>query len=108
MLDEDVQKLRALAEDCVNHDEWYVTTAGQDMQQMLIPSAVLSLLDRLDKIGGIWLRGCGPEHVEVLAEVDGEWRVVIPSQHIQPGEAQTLSHIVEPGGIEKAPLASSH
>lgn len=58
-------------------------------------------------VGGIWLRGCGPEHIEVLAEVGGEWRVVIPSQHIEPGhQTQTVSHIVEPSGIQKAPVSA--
>jgi hypothetical protein len=58
-------------------------------------------------VGGIWLRGCGPEHVEVLAEVDGEWRVVIPSEHIEAGhQVQTVSHIAEPSGIAKAPVAT--
>jgi hypothetical protein len=55
-------------------------------------------------VGGIWLRGCGPEHIEVLAEVNGEWRVVIPSQHIETGhEAQTVSHCVHPSGIANSP-----
>lgn len=52
---------------------------------------------------GIWLRK-SPDHyagrIEVLAEVDGEWRQVIayPNPHDGP-----ISHIVEPAGIRSAP-----
>jgi hypothetical protein len=58
------------------------------------------------EVSGIWLRGAGTDHVQVLAEVDGEWRVVIPPERIHAdGTIQTISHIVEPDGIAKAPVA---
>lgn len=48
-------------------------------------------------ITGIWLRNrLDTNELEVLAEVDGEWRVVIV-QHYRDGDA--ISHIVEPLGI---------
>jgi hypothetical protein len=54
-------------------------------------------------VTGIWLRK-SPDHydgrVEVLAEVDGQWRKAIeyPNPHDGP-----ISHIVEPAGIRNAP-----
>lgn len=55
-------------------------------------------------ITGIWLRG-GENIVQVLAEVSGEWRVVI--QEYMPtsgndGNIWPISHIVEPAGIRGA------
>lgn len=51
-------------------------------------------------VSGIWLRaGEGDFDVEVLAEIDGEWRTVIVERH-EPGHP--LSHIVEPLGMRHA------
>jgi hypothetical protein len=54
-------------------------------------------------VTGIWLRNIviGPVDVptiEVLAEIDGEWRLVIDEMGEGP-----ISHIVEPGGMRSAP-----
>lgn len=55
-------------------------------------------------VSGVWLRGVGND-VEVLVEVDGEWRRAIPSQGINTaGGLQTVSHCVHPSGIAKAPV----
>jgi hypothetical protein len=57
-------------------------------------------------VGGIWLRkatyssNSKAEQLEVLAEVDGEWRLLLISE-LDNGP---ISHIVEPGGIRSAPL----
>lgn len=65
-------------------------------------------------VTGIWLRG-GQNKMEVLAEVNGEWRVVIdefvPLQG-NDGNVWPISHIVESSGIrngtvETAPRSSS-
>lgn len=48
------------------------------------------------RVTGIWLRRNG-DLAEVLAEVDGEWLLVISEQ--LEGH---FSHIVEPGGIRRA------
>lgn len=48
-------------------------------------------------ITGIWLRdGRGDNEIEVLAEIDGEWRLVIV-EWFEPG--RLMSHIVEPLGM---------
>ncbi len=48
-------------------------------------------------VSGIWLRdGAEPGEIEVLAEVDGQWRTVI-RQRVEPDGI--TSHIVEPLGI---------
>lgn len=53
------------------------------------------------EITGVWLRDGNDDHdLAVLVEVDGEWRLVIATQH-SPGAL--LSHIVEPLGIRMAP-----
>ena len=56
-------------------------------------------------VTGIWLRSTitesGEHRVEVLAEVDEEWRLVIPGE---PVEHPTISHIVEIGGMIAAPV----
>lgn len=49
---------------------------------------------------GVWLRNDGP-WLEVLVEVDGEWRVAI--REYAPLDAQSISHIVEPLGIMASP-----
>ena len=49
-------------------------------------------------IDGIWLRRIG-SRVEVLAEVDRQWRIII----VENVDGQ-FSHIVEPGGIAAAPI----
>lgn len=52
------------------------------------------------EIQGIWLRtreGC----VEVLIEVDGEWRLV-NREKLGDGEKTIISHITEPRGMRKA------
>ncbi len=58
---------------------------------------------------GVWLRTGNPDprypnlkKLEVLVEIDGEWRVVI-TDHVPPFAAE-VSHIAEGAGIEKAPL----
>jgi hypothetical protein len=48
-------------------------------------------------VTGVWLRRVG-DYAEVLAEVDGEWRLII-KEHVDGH----FSHIVEPSGIHKAP-----
>ncbi|BCM89069.1 hypothetical protein IAD21_00912 [Abditibacteriota bacterium] len=59
----------------------------------------------LIQVSGIWLRGVGTDSVEVLAEIEGEWRVVIPPQNVDSqGQMQTVSHCVHPAGMEKAPV----
>lgn len=56
-------------------------------------------------ITGIWLQKA-TEHngnaLTVLAEVDGVWRVVIT----EVADDGPISHIVEPAGIERAPVWS--
>ncbi len=58
------------------------------------------------KVGGIWLRTRltdrlgGENLLEVLAEVNGEWRVVIKDYY--DGDLM-YSHIVEPIGIVDSP-----
>ena len=47
-------------------------------------------------VQGIWLRSIG-DTLEVLAQVDGEWCVVITEHRNGP-----MSHIVEPRGIAAA------
>lgn len=49
------------------------------------------------KVSGIWLRRMG-EDVQVLAEIDGEWKLVITEAH-----DGMFSHIVEEAGMAKAP-----
>lgn len=49
-------------------------------------------------ISAIWLRRTG-NGVEVLAEVDGDWRKVI-AEHIDG----SFSHIVEAIGIQRSPI----
>jgi hypothetical protein len=53
-------------------------------------------------VGGIWLRG-GENKMEVLAEIKGEWKVVI-SEFVpttgNDGSVWPISHIVEPAGIK--------
>jgi HK97 family phage prohead protease len=51
-------------------------------------------------ISGLWLRQLGAK-LEVLAEVGGVWRIAIRETLIDL-EDQTISHIVEPIGIEQA------
>lgn len=48
------------------------------------------------EVQGIWLRRRGDD-IEVLAEVDGEWKLVITEYADDP-----MSHIVEPSGIRSA------
>jgi hypothetical protein len=48
------------------------------------------------EVSGIWLRRIG-EEMQVLAEVDGEWRLIM-SEH--PDD--NVSHIMEPAGIMAA------
>lgn len=54
-------------------------------------------------VTGIWLRGC-ENKIEVLAEVNGIWRVVI-EEHVplqdNDGNVLPISHIVEQFDIEK-------
>lgn len=57
---------------------------------------------------GVWLRTGSPDprypnlkKLEVLVEIDGEWRVVI-TDHVPPFEAE-VSHIAEGGGMLNAP-----
>jgi len=52
-------------------------------------------------VTGIWVRSMG-KYIEVLAEIDGEWRVVI--REFAPLDEMTISHIVEPSGMKKAPV----
>lgn len=58
------------------------------------------------RVTGIWLRG-GESTMEVLAEVDGEWRVVI-EEYVptvgNDGNVWPISHIVEPSGIAEGKL----
>lgn len=49
-------------------------------------------------VTAVWLRKVG-SYVDVLLEIDGEWRLVI--QEIDDGN---YSHIVEESGIRKAEL----
>lgn len=46
-------------------------------------------------VEGIWLRRLGDD-IQVLAEVDGVWRLVITEFY-----DRNISHIVEPSGIRK-------
>lgn len=50
------------------------------------------------ELRGIWLRKNG-EHAEVLAEINGEWRLLI-AEHIEG----PFSHVIEPAGMAKAPI----
>jgi hypothetical protein len=52
-------------------------------------------------ISAVWLRKIGSD-VEVLLEIDGEWRLVI--QELDDGN---FSHITEASGIKAAPLADT-
>lgn len=47
-------------------------------------------------VSGIWIRK-SMDQLEVLAEVDGEWKVVI--SEVIYGMSEPISHIVEPAGI---------
>lgn len=49
-------------------------------------------------VRGIWLRKLG-DQIQVLAEVDDGWRLVIEEHEDGP-----FSHIVEPAGIKNSPL----
>lgn len=51
-------------------------------------------------VTGVWLRTDGP-WMEVLAEMDGQWRVIIRTY--APLNEQTISHIVEPLGMLQSP-----
>jgi hypothetical protein len=54
------------------------------------------------QVTGIWLQK-DTEHngngIRVLAEVDGEWRVIIT----ETSDDGPISHIVEPAGIQRSP-----
>lgn len=52
----------------------------------------------MTKVTGIWLRRMD-EEVQVLAEIDGEWKLVIEEHH-----EGMFSHIVEEAGMAKAPV----
>jgi len=61
----------------------------------------VSTQDAVVSVSGIWLRG-GENSMQVLAEVDGRWRVVIEEYvplHGNDGAVWPISHIVEPSGI---------
>lgn len=51
------------------------------------------------EVSGIWLRSRSPHVLEVLAEIEGEWRVVIRTEH---QDDDLLSHFVEPLGMRHA------
>lgn len=58
---------------------------------------------------GVWLRTGNPDprypslkKLEVLVEIDGEWRSIIAA-HVPPFEAE-VSHITEGLGILKVPI----
>lgn len=51
-------------------------------------------------VTGIWLRSNG-DWMEVLAEIDGQWRIVIRTY--APLNEMSVSHIVEPSGMANAP-----
>jgi hypothetical protein len=54
------------------------------------------------EVSGIWLRlNDDDNRIEVLAEVDGDWRLVITEYN-----GGLFSHIVEPLGIRSAPYDS--
>lgn len=59
-------------------------------------------------VTGIWLRHLknNVNVVEVLAEIDGVWRLVITEFDgtFNHGVEGPISHIVEPAGMLKAPL----
>ena len=46
-------------------------------------------------ITGVWLRGGADSALEVLVEIDKQWRLVI----VESGSSDLISHIVEPLGI---------
>lgn len=50
---------------------------------------------KIVEISGIWLRRMG-DNIEVLAEVDGVWKLVIVEYF-----DGNISHIVETGGITR-------
>jgi hypothetical protein len=57
-------------------------------------------------VGGIWLRG-GKNAMQVLAQVEGEWKVVIEEYvptHGNDGDVWPISHIVEPSGIRNGAI----
>lgn len=57
-------------------------------------------VERKHRITAIWLRSyANSDEVEVLAEIQGEWRVIIRRQSIDG----PISHIVEEPGITRAP-----
>ena len=64
-----------------------------------------NLADQLDaerkhRITAVWLRSNAKgDEVEVLAEIQGEWRVIIQRQSTDG----PISHIVEWSGITRAP-----
>lgn len=47
-------------------------------------------------VSGVWLRTIG-DHVEVLAEIDGEWKLLIRDHR-----ESNISHIIEPLGMRAA------
>lgn len=73
--------------------------AGSDEDE----KSVFSSQPVVVEVGGIWLRGRGAG-VEVLAQVDGRWRIVIGTQFLESDGVQTLSHVTDPMGIAGAPL----
>lgn len=52
-------------------------------------------------VTGIWLRTVG-DYIEVMAEVDGTWRVVI--REYAPLREQTISHCAHPDRMRTAPI----
>lgn len=51
-------------------------------------------------ITAIWLRGCGPNKIEVLVEINDQWFSAIEGHHIDTstGEAIPISYITEGNG----------
>jgi hypothetical protein len=53
-------------------------------------------------VSGIWLRSrIEPPRLEVLAEINGEWRLAIREVN---DDTNHISHIVEPLGMRSSPL----
>jgi len=50
----------------------------------------------------VWLRDEGNGHIQVLVEIDGQWRVAI-KEYTGPMEG-TFSHIAEGNGKDKWPI----
>lgn len=53
------------------------------------------------EITAVWLRSVDRDHVQVLVETDGFWRLAIEERH---GPDNPVGHIAEANGADKWPV----